>query len=41
MIEAIVLLVGGLAVAGLFGWVSTRPTVTPQEQENLVRFGHK
>ena len=41
MIEAFVLLVAGLAVAVLFGWVAMRPTVTPQEQENLIRFGRK
>jgi predicted small integral membrane protein len=41
MLEAIVLLCVTLAVAGLFTWVATRPTVTPKEQENLIRFGHK
>ena len=41
MIEAVVLLVSGLAISGLFLWVGSRPSVTPKEQDNLVRFGHK
>lgn len=41
MIEAVVLLVIVLAVSGLFAWVAARPTVTPREQENLIRYGTK
>lgn len=31
----------GSLIAALFYWVGTRPTVTPEEQDRLIEFGHK
>lgn len=39
--ETLVFVGISMAFAGFFWWVGQRPTVTPEEQDRLIRLGHK